>query len=251
MTLESVDWISDYNPDYPEQDAFVNNGDNHIRNIKRGAKRSLPSSTAPRMLVPMTSGGIGNSYELNITPAPSTLGVGMGLYFVADKTNVGKATMTVNGLGPIDIRMGPVATMAGDIVAGQYYEAIYDGTYFQLIKNNVVLPRTTLVYSDMIDKGDVAGTVNIDWRDHDLQKLRATGNIDLTFTDPIGPSNRLTLLLSYGTPSGTTVTLPAGTLVLNPGYVTNQEAGGRDIIELTFDGSDYYARVFTNYQAQP
>lgn len=249
MTVESAEFIDELVPDNPPQSDLVNEGHLHLQVIKKSAKQSLPESNAPRMLIPKATSGSGNDYNLTIDPGPTTLLDGMVVYFTAHTTNTGKATLTVNALGPKDIRIGPVASQANDIVSGQSYEAVFDGAYWQLIRNGVYNAVTALNYAPMIDKGTVSGAVTIDWNQHDMQKLQMDGNVTLSFTDPSGPSNRLTLLIEpSGGPTGMTLDLPAGTFILNPGFVINQAADGADIIELTYDGQNYYARVFTNYR---
>ena len=45
MTIESGTYISDLNINYPEQNAFINGGDNHIRWTKEAIKNTFPAVT--------------------------------------------------------------------------------------------------------------------------------------------------------------------------------------------------------------
>src|SRR5689334_5570869 len=62
---------------------------------------------------------------------------GVALRFIAGLSNTGGATLNVSGRGAIPIKKqtetGLVDLVGGEIVAGQIYTVIYDGTLFQLL----------------------------------------------------------------------------------------------------------------------
>lgn len=64
---------------------------------------------------------------------------GLPIAFKAKTSNTGASTIAVNGLAAVAIRKdtGTTALEAGDIVAGQIYEVVYDGTYYQLLNNGL------------------------------------------------------------------------------------------------------------------
>jgi hypothetical protein len=72
-----------------------------------------------------------------VVPALSAYATGNQFSFVVANTNTGAVTINVDGIGAKAItRTGTTALVAGDMVAGQAVEIIYDGTRFQLINGN-------------------------------------------------------------------------------------------------------------------
>jgi hypothetical protein len=71
------------------------------------------------------------------TPALAAYATGNQFSFVVANTNTGAVTLNVDGIGAKAItRTGTTALVAGDMVAGQAVEIIYDGTRFQLVNGN-------------------------------------------------------------------------------------------------------------------
>jgi hypothetical protein len=71
------------------------------------------------------------------SPALTAYATGNQFSFVVANTNTGAVTINVDGLGAKAItRTGTTALVAGDMVAGQTVEIIYDGTRFQLVNGN-------------------------------------------------------------------------------------------------------------------
>lgn len=92
--------------------------------------------------------GSSNAYVVTPTPAITAYVAGLSFYINPNFSNTGAATLNVSGLGTKAItKLGTTALASGDIVSGQIYEVIYDGTQFQLIDSNFI----TLT-------GDVTGT---------------------------------------------------------------------------------------------
>jgi hypothetical protein len=72
-----------------------------------------------------------------VVPALSAYATGNQFSFVVANTNTGAVTINVDGIGAKAItRTGTTALVAGDMVAGQAVEIIYDGTRFQLVNGN-------------------------------------------------------------------------------------------------------------------
>jgi hypothetical protein len=72
-----------------------------------------------------------------VSPALSAYATGNQFSFVVANTNTGAVTLNVDGIGAKAItRTGTTALIAGDMVAGQAVEIIYDGTRFQLVNGN-------------------------------------------------------------------------------------------------------------------
>ena len=72
-----------------------------------------------------------------VSPALSAYATGNQFSFLVANTNTGAVTINVDGIGSKAItRTGTTALVAGDMVAGQAVEIIYDGTRFQLVNGN-------------------------------------------------------------------------------------------------------------------
>ena len=72
-----------------------------------------------------------------VFPALSAYATGNQFSFLVANTNTGAVTINVDGIGSKAItRTGTTALVAGDMVAGQAVEIIYDGTRFQLVNGN-------------------------------------------------------------------------------------------------------------------
>jgi len=72
-----------------------------------------------------------------VSPALSAYATGNQFSFLVANTNTGSVTLNVDGIGVKSItRTGTTALVAGDMVAGQAVEIIYDGTRFQLVNGN-------------------------------------------------------------------------------------------------------------------
>jgi hypothetical protein len=72
-----------------------------------------------------------------VVPALSAYATGNQFSFVVANTNTAAVTLNVDGIGAKAItRTGTTALVAGDMVAGQAVEIIYDGTRFQLVNGN-------------------------------------------------------------------------------------------------------------------
>ena len=72
-----------------------------------------------------------------VVPALSAYATGNQFSFLVANTNTGAVTINVDGIGTKAItRTGTTPLVAGDMVAGQAVEIIYDGTRFQLVNGN-------------------------------------------------------------------------------------------------------------------
>ena len=78
--------------------------------------------------------GSADAYAVAPAPAYTAYFAGMQVIFKADNTNTGASTLNVNSLGAKTIKKNFNADLvAGDILAGQAVEVVYDGTNFQFI----------------------------------------------------------------------------------------------------------------------
>lgn len=138
MALESVTYIGDLNPANPPGTDPKSQGDDHLRNIKKGLLDSLPGFLG-LVLVTGTEaqGSTASDFTVTVTPAPSAYTSPFIILFEAAHTSVGAATVQINALGtkPL-VALDGSALQAGDIVSGSIVCAFYDGTSFLLTSGN-------------------------------------------------------------------------------------------------------------------
>lgn len=108
----------------------------------------------------VTSGGSANAQTLTYSVAPPSYVTGEVYTFKAGASNSGATTLNVNALGAKNVyklgSSGPEAAVSGDIVSGNVYIAVYDGTEFQLL--NPGIPVFSTLYSDGALKFAVNGS---------------------------------------------------------------------------------------------
>lgn len=81
----------------------------------------------------VTSGGAADVQTLTFDVAPAAYVLGDQYTFIAGFTNTGSATLEINGLGPLTIKIGTDALIGSEIIAGRTIVVYYDGTDFQLV----------------------------------------------------------------------------------------------------------------------
>lgn len=74
----------------------------------------------------------GQVYTLTTNQDVTALARGHAFTWIAEKANTGTATLAVNGLSAVPIKIGPSHLVAGQIVSGQAVTTIFDGTNMQL-----------------------------------------------------------------------------------------------------------------------
>lgn len=98
-----------------------------------------------------TSGGSANAQTISVTPAVTALVAGQAFRFLAGFTNTGAATLTLNATAATAIRKpgtgGPAALSGNEIISGNTYDVVYDGTYFILVNQAKVSPTTQVLTS--------------------------------------------------------------------------------------------------------
>lgn len=78
--------------------------------------------------------GTGDAIALDYVPSITAYTVGLYISFQVSTTNTTAITINVDGLGPKDLYILGVAATAGDLQAGEYARAVYNGTRFVLIE---------------------------------------------------------------------------------------------------------------------
>lgn len=93
-----------------------------------------------------TATGTANALAIAHLPPLRALRPGMVFRWIIANTNSGAATLAVDSVSAADIRkLTGVALVAGDLVAGQIVQAVWDGTYFRLISAPISAYGATLV----------------------------------------------------------------------------------------------------------
>lgn len=149
MAVETVSNVGDLDPAAPSGAAPKSEGDNHIRAIKQALRQSF-AGFAGAILVTGVDGGAVNAYTLAPAQALLAYAAKMLVVFQPIVDNTDAATLNISGLGakPI-VSVAGVPLVAGDLTAGRYYTAFYDGAKFRL--DNVT--------QNYVDQLVIAGTV--------------------------------------------------------------------------------------------
>ena len=80
--------------------------------------------------------GAANAYVIALNPPLAANVVGMPVRFKAANANTSPSTLNICALGAVAIKKGVSRDLAaGDILAGQMIEVIYDGMYYQLMSD--------------------------------------------------------------------------------------------------------------------
>lgn len=78
------------------------------------------------------SSGAANTIAASLTPAPAALVEGMSVLVKVANTVTGATTLNLNGLGATTVKRAGVDLRPGTMIAGQVYELVYDGSFWQL-----------------------------------------------------------------------------------------------------------------------
>ena len=234
MAVENATYLVELDPNKPTGAEPKSEGDDRIRNINKALRNSFAGFLGA-ILVTGADGGAANAYTL--TPPLPLVGytAKMLAVFVPTVSNTGATTLNISGLGAKEVvSVAGVPLVAGDITAGRFYTAFYDGTRFRLDNvtqnyvDQLVILGTVPGVADPLNAGKVfastgsvgawvsldgrgdpvfnngdvgTGTLVIDYTKGDGQKAKATGAHTLTATG--FPAGRLAGVLleltNYGT----------------------------------------------------
>lgn len=154
MAVESVDYINDLNSAQPDGADGVDEGDNHIRELKGGLLKTFTDVSFP-VSGYYTAGGTANAITATTTASITAYVAGMELFVKAGSDNTGSTTLNVNAIAAKTIKHPDGTNLrAGDIQSGQIIHVRYDGTNFQLLNPNVnILDIQNNAYSYAADSG--------------------------------------------------------------------------------------------------
>lgn len=233
MPAETVTYIADLDVTAPTGASPKSEGDDHIRNGKAAAKNSFAGFTGA-ILTTGVDGGAVNTYTLTPAPALPAYSARMVAVFSPIAQNTGPATLNISGLGAksiVSVSGAPLG--AGDLAAGRFYAARYDGTKFSLDSvtqnyiDQLVISGSVPGVSDPANAGKVFGSTGtigqwvaldgrgaptkdkgnsgttaqvINYADGEGQTITATGTHTLTATGfPVGRLAGILLrMIAYG-----------------------------------------------------
>ena len=88
-----------------------------------------------------------NAYTVTPTTAVVSYDTKMQLIFVPTATNTGASTVNISGLGVKNIKaVDGTDPIAGDLMSGSVYKAIYNGTEFRLVSSTKQYVDTLRTY---------------------------------------------------------------------------------------------------------
>lgn len=94
---------------------------------------ALASSVQNSSYIYAADSGGSDAYSITISPSPTAYAAGQVFFFKANTANTGAATLNVNGLGAKALKKNKDEDLEdNDILSGQIYMAVYDGTNFQV-----------------------------------------------------------------------------------------------------------------------
>jgi hypothetical protein len=132
MAVENVTYVGDLDPLRPDGASPKNEGDDHLRNLKKAISNSFAGFVGAVMVTGVDAGPA-NAYTL--APADQLPGyvARMLAVFVPTVSNTGPSTLNISGLGakPI-LSVSGAPLVAGDLTAGRFYSVFYDGAAFRL-----------------------------------------------------------------------------------------------------------------------
>jgi hypothetical protein len=176
-----------------------------------------------------------DAYVITVAPAPTSFTDGVMFMFKADVGNTGIASLTVNGIGPVDIfRKGTtgggalIALTTGDIIAQQFVMVAYNFTFNRfIIISETTGPDSFVRYA--VDTGAVNAfavaipQIPLNNTGHLLQFKSNTTNTGACTISVNGAAVKNLKVIS----AGGKVNPTAGTIVIG------------SFVEMLYDGTDY------------
>jgi hypothetical protein len=173
------------------------------------------------------AGGTANNITLTYDPAFTSYTVGMYISFQIASSNTANVNINVNGLGSKAVKLLGADLVAGNLPAGAYARAVYNGSEFVLIEP---VSRFTRLF---VDSGGSSATA-----DTDADDLVIDGNTDagISILTPVGNIGSLL----FGDPDDSDI----GGIIYN--HLTDEltiQSGGRVKMDFT-NAKGIVANVF-------
>lgn len=187
---------------------------NDITSLSALVTPITPSQGGSSVYVGGTSTGSANAQVVgSVTPLNFSLTTPSRILFIAGFTNTGATTLNVNGTGATNVFRygpnGPVALIGGEIVAGNFVEASFDGTRFILYTNAVAAPTGAFTALTAAATTDISLAIN--------HYAVVNGSGSITSFGSNATTDFPVYLISFGS-AGLTLTYNATSLIL-PGSV--------------------------------
>lgn len=164
MALETGDYLANLDPANPTGADPKSGGDDHLRLLKAVLLNSFVGFTGT-VLVSGVDGGVENAYTLTPARPLKAYTERTMVIFRPLVPNSGAVTLNISALGPKDVvSVAGVALVAGDLTAGRYYTAFYDGAKFRLDNvtqnyvDQLVISGTVPGVNDPTNAGKVLGS---------------------------------------------------------------------------------------------
>lgn len=154
-----------------------------------------------------TAGGTADALTLDFTPNLTAYATGMRIAFKASADNTGSATVNGDGVGAATLKKaGSTNLAAGDIKNGVIYEALYDGTNFQLqgrMANWAELDRAQTFTQDQTISADetlltLTRTANDTSSDRLVEARRGSGAGTKGYIEAVGDNSNGVDALRFG-----------------------------------------------------
>lgn len=269
MALETAVNIADLTIANPTSGDPKSQGDDHIRTIKTVLRNAFAGFTGS-VAVTGTDGGAADAYTLTPTTAVPAYGTRMLAIFSPAVNNTGACTLNISGLGVKAIKSVTGAALTlGDLIVGQVYLVVYNGTEFRMLSvtknyvDQIVVSGTVpgvstpanagkYFYTDgtsgswaaidtdpvFVDKGDSGTTAQaLDCTAGRNQRVKATGAFTLSVTNWPASGKLGAMLIELVNGAAFTVTWPTVNWVKSDGsFTTTFSANG---ITLQAAGTDF------------
>jgi hypothetical protein len=97
-----------------------------------------------------TTSGSANTYILTLSPALSSYTAGLKIDVIINATNTTSSTININGIGAVTLKVSSPISLTnlngGELIAGNLYTLIYNGTNFQVMNPSSVACLSASVY---------------------------------------------------------------------------------------------------------
>ncbi len=197
----------------------VPNGSTTTILLDTKSQNDTETLTVDNAKIYVTTTGAANAYVATLPLAISAYKTGQVFYLISNFANTGAATININGLGAKTIKKLGATTdlVANDILSGQAFQLMYDGTFMQLLNPVGVAPisSTALKFGGTGADGALtisSGVTTIDlanaaYVEKNYTSITISGTGSLAFSNP-NTNGSVVVLRSQGNVTLTSSTAP-------------------------------------------
>ena len=162
-TADATQVMADFNQivNNANANAAKNGANSDITSLSALTTPLTPAQGGSSVYVGGVSGGAANAQTVTVSPSGFTLAAGKRVVFLAGFTNTGPLTLATSGTTATNVYYptpsGPLPLVGGEVKTGNLIEAVFDGTQYQLVTNNLALlgPLTNIASATTTDLGTV------------------------------------------------------------------------------------------------